>query len=269
MKHSVLLAILHLVIPLILLGVALQAQAEMSRSAPEVQLTVPDHSPALPTHGTTGTSVAMEMDATKPETKSKTIGIVVFPGFETLDVFGPVEMWGRLPDYKIVMVSEYGGAVKSAQGVATVATYSFKTAPQFDILMIPGGMGTRTEVDNPAMLDFLRKQDQGTEWTTSVCTGSAVLAKAGILSGHKATSNKMAFKFATSQDHDVLWQDHARWVVDGKYITSSGVSAGTDMALGLVEKLYGRAFAERVARQTEYVWNDDPTHDPFAIKDGK
>lgn len=197
--------------------------------------------------------------------KSKTIGIVLFPGFETLDVFGPVEMWARLPDYRIVMVSQHGGPVKSGQGIDTVATYSFDNSPQFDILMIPGGGGTRTEVNNPEMLAFLRKQDKGTTWTTSVCTGSAVLAKAGLLDGHKATSNKLAFAWASSQSGKVAWQGHARWVIDGKYVTSSGVSAGTDMALGLVEKLYGHEVAERTAHYTEYAWNDDPTKDPFAV----
>jgi len=199
-------------------------------------------------------------------TKPKTIGIVLFPGFETLDVFGPVEMWGRLPDYRIVMVSQHGGPVKSGQGIDTVATYSFENAPQFDVLMIPGGGGTRTEVNNPEMLAFLRKQDRGTTWTTSVCTGSAVLAKAGLLDGHKATSNKLAFAWASSQSGKVAWQGHARWVIDGKYITSSGVSAGTDMALGLVEKLYGHQMAEHTARFAEYVWNDDPAKDPFAVE---
>jgi putative intracellular protease/amidase len=202
-------------------------------------------------------------EAAKP--KRKKIGIVLFPGFETLDVFGPVEMWGRLADYDVVMVSEHGDTVLSAQGVATVASYSFETVPQLQILMMPGGGGTRTEVGNGAMLAFLRKQDLGTEWTTSVCTGSAVLAKAGILDGRKATTNKLAYQWATSQSTAVHWQPRARWVVDGKYISSSGVSAGTDMALGLVEILYGREQADAVAKLTEYIWNHDPTSDPFAV----
>ncbi|MBD3769306.1 MAG: DJ-1/PfpI family protein [Rhodobacterales bacterium] len=198
--------------------------------------------------------------------KTKTLAIVLFPRFETLDVFGPVEMWGRLEDYRIVTVSEHGGTITSAQGIDTVTDYSFEDAPQFDIIMIPGGMGTRTEVNNPVMLDFLRKQDEGTEYTTSVCTGSAVLAKAGILDGRKATSNKMAWAFVTSQDGDVLWQPSARWVEDGKYVTSSGISAGIDMALALIEDLEGREKAENIARVAEYIWNDDPSDDPFAVQ---
>jgi len=197
--------------------------------------------------------------------KKKKLAIVIFPGFETLDVFGPVEMWGRLPDYELVMVSEKGGLVRSAQGVETNTAYSFANAPQFDILMIPGGMGTRREVHNPAMLNFLRRQDRGTEYTTSVCTGAALLAKAGLLNARKATTNKRAWVWATSQDAKVAWEPSARWVVDGKYVTSSGVSAGTDMALALVQRLYGRDRAMQAAEVAEYVWNDAAENDPFAV----
>ena len=165
----------------------------------------------------------------------------------------------------LVMISEKGGAVKSAQGVSAVADYSFADAPQLDIMMIPGGVGTRTELNNPAYLDFIRKQDAKTQLTTSVCTGSALLAKAGVLKGRKATSNKAFFSLATAQDPSVDWQGKARWVEDGKYITSSGVSAGTDMALGLVAKLYGKERAGLLAHSLEYIWSDDASNDPFAI----
>lgn len=197
--------------------------------------------------------------------KPKKIGIVLFDGFETLDVFGPVQMWGRLPDYEIAIVTESGGPAMSAQGVGTQANHAFADAPQFEILMIPGGEGARTEVRNQALLDFLRRQDRGSEWTTSVCTGSAVLAKAGILNGRRATTNKRAWDWATGQSTDVAWQPHARWVIDGKYATSSGVSAGTDMALGLVERIYDRTRAENIAREAEYVWNASAQNDPFAV----
>jgi transcriptional regulator GlxA family with amidase domain len=173
---------------------------------------------------------------------------------------------GRLPDHKVVFVAEKAGPVLASQGVEAVATYSFDDAPQFDILMVPGGGGTRQEVYNETLLSFLRKQDQGTEMTTSVCTGAALLAKAGLLDGKRATTNKLAYKWATSQSDEVDWIGHARWVTDGKYITSSGVSAGTDMALAIVETLYGREAAERRARGAEYIWNDDPGNDPFAVE---
>ncbi|VVE59265.1 DJ-1/PfpI family protein [Pandoraea sputorum] len=194
----------------------------------------------------------------------KLIGILLYPDFETLDVFGPVEMWGELPDYQLAVVSQYGGLVKSVHGVQTHVTYSFANAPQFDILMVPGGVGARREVYNAQLLAFVRQQDAKTHWTVSVCTGSALLAKAGVLRGRRATSNKQVFEFAAAQAPEVHWIKCARWVFDGKYVTSSGVSAGIDMALALVEKLYSRSIAERIACDAEFVWNDDPARDPFS-----
>ena len=215
-------------------------------------------------HTVSGKTASATSTSTAGNTTKKQIGIVLFDQFETLDVFGPVEMWGGMPDYEMVMVSQQGELVRSSQGIETQTSYSFETAPQFDILMVPGGMGTRSEINNPAMLAFIQKQDKATQWTVSVCTGAALLAKAGVLKQRRATSNKLAFDFAVAQDGDVLWQKQARWVFDGKYVTSSGVSAGTDMALALVEKLYNREQAESIAHWTEYVWNSDPTIDPFA-----
>jgi putative intracellular protease/amidase len=203
-------------------------------------------------------------EAVENTQKPKRIGIVIFDGFETLDVYGPVQMWARLPDHELVLISQDGQPVTSSQGFVTIVTESFETAPQFDVLMVPGGMGTRREVSNPTLLDFLRTQDRGSEWTTSVCTGAVLLAKAGLLEQRRATSNKVAFDWAVSVAPGVHWQRSARWVVDGKYVTSSGVSAGTDMALHLVETLYDRMIAEIAADLAEYSWNDDPTNDPFA-----
>lgn len=196
---------------------------------------------------------------------NKTIGVVLFEQFETLDVYGPVQMMGRLPDYRIVFVAQKAGPVRSSQGVEAVAAYSFDDAPQLDILLVPGGKGTREEVDNESLLAFLRRQDQGTEVTASVCTGAALLARAGILDGRRATTNKRAFAWVADQSDKVDWVGKARWVTDGKYVTSSGVSAGTDMALALVERLYDRDAALKVARNAEYQWNADPDNDPFAI----
>ena len=151
---------------------------------------------------------------------------------------------------------------------APVATpFSFATAPPLDILMVPGGNGTLTELQNPTFLNYLTAQNARTEVTTSVCTGSALLAKTGMLKGHKATSNKNFFSLAVDADPGVDWMVKARWVDDGKFVTSSGVSAGTDMALGLVQKLFGKARAQMLAKSLEYEWHEDPTVDPFALKE--
>lgn len=195
----------------------------------------------------------------------KVIGVVLYPGFEVLDVFGPVEMWANVPDFQVVMIAQTAGPVRSAQGVQVTAEYDFATAPALDVMMVPGGVGTYAELQNPAFLEFLRSRDQQTQLTTSVCTGSALLAKAGLLKGRKATSNKLFFTLATQQDASVAWQKRARWVEDGKYLTSSGVSAGTDMALGLIARIHGKDQARRLARTLEYQWNEDPANDPFAI----
>jgi putative intracellular protease/amidase len=197
----------------------------------------------------------------------KVVGVVLYPGFEVLDVFGPIEMWAYVPDFQVITIAQTAGPVKSAQqGIAAVADYSFETAPKLDILMVPGGIGTQAELGNEVLLNYLREQDKTTQLTTSVCTGSALLAKAGLLKGRKATSNKNFFSLAVDQDPSVDWQGKARWVEDGKYITSSGVSAGTDMALGLIARLKGKTQAAMLARSLEYQWNDDPLNDPFAIQ---
>ncbi len=191
-------------------------------------------------------------------------GVVIFDDFEALDVFGPVQMWGRLPDRPLVFVSPDGMPARSAQGAIVMADYSFDGAPQLDLLMVPGGPGTRKLVQDPPLLSFVRKQHQRTNWTTSVCTGAAILAGAGILDGRRATTNKAAFDWVTSQSNAVRWVNNARWVIDGKVATSSGVSAGTDMALAMVRELFGRETADKVARAAEYVWRDDADDDPFA-----
>jgi putative intracellular protease/amidase len=196
----------------------------------------------------------------------KTVGVVLYPGFEVLDVFGPIEMWANVPDLKVVLIAEHAGPVKSAQGVSVNANFGFAEAPPLDIMMVPGGLGTFTELKNPAFLTYLKSEDRRTQLTTSVCTGSALLAKAGLLTGRRATSNKKFFSLAVGQDAGVTWVKHARWVEDGKYFTSSGVSAGTDMALGVLAKLYGKDQARKLARTLEYQWSEDPANDPFAIE---
>ena len=97
----------------------------------------------------------------------------------------------------------------------------------------------------------------------SVCSGSAILAKAGLLDGHRATSNKQFFDLARAQGAAVKWVEQARWVEDGPFATSSGVSAGTDMALAVIAKLYGKEIAQQIVEATEYEWQQDATRDPF------
>jgi transcriptional regulator GlxA family with amidase domain len=113
------------------------------------------------------------------------------------------------------------------------------------------------------MLQFLRERAPRAEVTMSVCTGSALLARAGLLDGVPATSNKMFFSLASKQSDAVEWREAARWVDAGRFVTSSGVSAGTDMALAVIERLFGAETAESVCRFTEYQWHRDADDDPF------
>ena len=193
------------------------------------------------------------------------VGVVLFHNFELLDVFGPLEMYGMLPEsFEICMVAEKGDEIASKQGPKSVVEHEFDEGRQYDILLVPGGMGTRKEVDNPVILEWLRSQSAGAEYVTSVCTGSVLLAGAGLLENLQATTNKKAFAWATSYGDKVNWQKEARWVEDGKFFTSSGVSAGMDMSLSLIGKLLGRETAEQVAIWAEYEWHRDANWDPFS-----
>lgn len=144
------------------------------------------------------------------------IGALIFPGFELLDVFGPMEMFGLLEDkFELHLVAEETGAVPSNQRLAAHATKSTKEGAGFDVLFVPGGAGTRREVGNRPLLDWISEASQNAEYTLSVCTGSALLAKAGILDGRRATTNKAAFAWVAEQGPHVDWQRKARWVEDG------------------------------------------------------
>lgn len=197
--------------------------------------------------------------------KKKTLGVVLYSDFELLDVFGPVEMFGNLPEeLRVVMVAEQAGAVTSAQGPKAIADYGFDDCPELDMLLVPGGWGTRAEVNNETMLAWLKERGEAAEIVMSVCTGSAILAKAGLLDGRRATSNKKSFDWVCEQGPKVDWVKEARWVDDGNRVTSSGVTAGIDMALAVIERLYGAEAAEKLAAYTEYEREADSTNDPFA-----
>lgn len=198
-------------------------------------------------------------------TGPRTLGVLLFPGFELLDVFGPLEVFGHAAElFRVLTVAEHAGPVASAQGPRAVADHGFDDCPMLHVLLVPGGMGTRREVANARLLGWLAERARSAELITSVCTGAALLARAGVLDGRRATSNKRAFHWVAEQGPAVTWVRQARWVDDGDVITSSGVSAGIDMALYLVERLAGREVREELATRMEYEWRGDASHDPFA-----
>ena len=129
---------------------------------------------------------------------------------------------------------------------------------------MPGGIGTRKEVDNSALIAFLTAQSKNVEVLASICTGAGLLARAGSLDGRRATTNKRAWKWVVEQGKRVTWVPEARWVEDGNVFTAGGVAAGIDMSLGIIAKLAGIDVANNVAEGTEYDWHRDSSWDPFA-----
>jgi transcriptional regulator GlxA family with amidase domain len=197
----------------------------------------------------------------------KTIGALLFKGFELLDVFGPLEAWGMLASagaWKVVTTAASMGSVTSAQGPRAVADYSLEDCPKLDAILVPGGPGTRREVNHEALLEWLRRRSSEAEVVTSVCTGAALLARAGLLDGRRATTNKASFGWVVEQGPAVQWVKQARWVEDGPFATSSGVSAGIDMTLAVIARLVSNEVAERIAVRMEYDWHRDASWDPFA-----
>ena len=193
------------------------------------------------------------------------VGVVLFHEFELLDVYGPLEMLGLLPDhFSIDMLAASGDPVKSAQGPRSVIDHQFSENRQYDVLLIPGGRGTRNAVNDVALIEWIKKQATAARYVTSVCTGSALLARTGLLDGRRATTNKLAFSWVKTQGEKVEWITQARWVEDGKFFTSSGVSAGIDMTLGFIAHLLGKQQAQQVADWSEYDWHSDANWDPFA-----
>ena len=166
--------------------------------------------------------------------------------------------------FEISMIAEQPGEVRSNAGPRTSVDITLADASGFDVLIVPGGWGTRAGVKRPDFLELLKARADEAKVVASVCTGSALLAKAGVLDGKRATSNKLAFDWVTSQGPNVKWVREARWVEDDKFFTSSGVSAGMDMTLGFIQHLHGRDTAVKVARWAEYTWHEDKSFDPFA-----
>ncbi|MBY5921578.1 DJ-1/PfpI family protein [Ferrimonas balearica] len=192
------------------------------------------------------------------------IGALVFDDYETLDLQGPVEMLGHVADVEIQLIG-LGSVARSFQGPRVVVDRPLEQLEPLDLFLVPGGLGTRSLVQQPQLIELIRRQALMSERVLSVCTGAALLAKAGLLDGKRATTNKAAFSWVASLAPEADWQGRARWVQDGNLTSSSGVSAGTDAALALIAELRGEAVARQIAEIAEYPWNPDPDNDPFAI----
>ena len=192
------------------------------------------------------------------------VGVLLFENFETLDVFGPVEILGRLKDfYTISFYSLQGGLIRNQHGVEISTEKLESDSNNIDLFIIPGGQGTRNEVDNRLLIDSIRRISLLSKYVLTVCTGSALLAQTGLLDNRKATSNKRVFEWVTGCGKSVNWIKHARWTVDDKYYTSSGVSAGMDMTFGFLSDVHGPEFARKAAFEIEYNWSEEKANDNF------
>ncbi|TQV80565.1 DJ-1/PfpI family protein [Denitrobaculum tricleocarpae] len=199
----------------------------------------------------------------------RTLGALVFPGFETLDYFGPIEMLGGLTDeIEVVTVAKDRDPVPSVHGQKIVVDRILSEKDDYDLLFIPGGDSALIESEDPDFMAWIREASANAERVLAVCTGTVLLAMTGVLDGRKATTNKLDFTKTVPLAPDVEWVKQARWVEDGKFFTSSGVSAGMDMALAVLADLFGADVAREMARSCEYTWHSDPTWDPFAKSAG-
>jgi transcriptional regulator GlxA family with amidase domain len=185
-----------------------------------------------------------------------TYGLLIFDGAEELDFTGPWEVFtvsGLLREGadSAVLVAERPGPVRCAKGMRILPDHTLDTHPRLDVLLIPGGQGTRREVANPAVIDWIRKVSAMAAWTTSVCTGALLLHEAGPARGRRVATH-FAFEDTLAARGDITVVRDARYVVDGDLVTSQGVSAGIDMALWLVGRLHGRDHARAVRRHIQY-----------------
>ena len=194
---------------------------------------------------------------------TKTIGIYIFDGAEELDFVGPFEVFtmsNELADHleedeprtDVVLISEKGGRTECAKGMIVVAHHSFANAPKLDVILIPGGRGTRKEVLKPQVLDWVGKVARDCEWVTSVCTGALLLTAAGPGAGKRVTTHWGFIEALEERGEAAEVLRNVRYVRDGNLVTAAGVSAGIDMALWLLGQIYGVEHARMVQRMMEY-----------------
>jgi len=178
------------------------------------------------------------------------IAIVLFDGFTALDAVGPYETLGRLPGAQTVFVAERSGIVRSDTGtLGLVADRTLAEVTEPGIVLVPGGPGQLAQMENETLLGWLRTVDRASTWTTSVCTGSLLLAAAGLLGGRRATSHWLALDYLKQYGAEPTEE---RVVTDGKYVTAAGVSSGIDMGLTLLGRIAGDEHAQAVQLLTEY-----------------
>lgn len=191
------------------------------------------------------------------------VGILIFPDVEVLDFCGPFEVFSttRLAEprkredrcpFEVRLVAESATPVTATGGLRVIPDHDFAACPQLDVLVVPGGWGTREQVGNPAVVEWVKRQAGGATLVTSVCTGAFLLARAGLLAGRPATTHWQSLDRLAAAFPDVA-VDRERQVVEaGNVLTSAGIAAGIDLALAAVAKLLGEPVARATAKHMEY-----------------
>ncbi len=201
----------------------------------------------------------MTIPTDRPATRQ--VSILVFDEAEVLDVAGPFEVFsvaGRrhgLEPFRVSLVAERSGAVALRNGFVVQPHYTLGQAPATDVLVVPGGYGTRRELTNPGLVEWIRGQAADCELVLSVCTGSLLLAKAGLLHGLEATTHHLAIPLLRELAPTAVIREGERFLDNGRVIVSAGVSAGMDMSLHVVDRLCGIEVAEETAVYMEYHWD--------------
>ncbi|NET48298.1 MAG: DJ-1/PfpI family protein [Merismopedia sp. SIO2A8] len=197
--------------------------------------------------------------------QKRNVGILIFPMVEVLDFAGPFEVFSRTrlepgidarrdetsAPFNVFTVAKELGTITATGGLQVIPQYIFTNAPNIDLLVVPGGFGTRPLLEDPDTLTWIHSTHQQASLTTSVCTGALLLAKVGLLAGKQATTHWGAYDLLASLDPSITVKRDQRVVVDGIF-TSAGVSAGMDMAFAVVESLHGKAVADATAHYIEF-----------------
>jgi len=198
----------------------------------------------------------------------KRVGILIFPNVEVLDFCGPFEVFSvtRLHEearreepspFEVLLVAERMDTVVATGGLKVVPDVTIDACPPLDILVVPGGWGTRTEVNNQRLIDWIGERGRSVETLTSVCTGSVLLGQAKLLDGRRATTHWRSLSRMREAFPAVTVEEKLHVVEDGHVVTSAGISAGIDMALRIVIRYFGEAVGRATARNMEYPFPDD------------
>jgi len=193
---------------------------------------------------------------------TSTIGILIFDDAEELDFVGPWEVFtvinqvfandGKERPHKVILVAERDAPVRCAKGMRVLPDVTTANCPKLDVLLVPGGQGTRSEVNNTKLLDWIAKTAEQCQWITSVCTGALLLTAAGPAKGKRVTTHWGFIEALRARGEAAEVLSHIRYVRDGNVVTAAGVSAGIDMALWLTGQMHGAALARAVQRVMEY-----------------